>query len=203
MAEHSNSDKKHRDKPLEKLLDDAVDSADGDTVTINSLIENFGDRGFGPLLVLFGLIAATPPIGGIPTVPTIMGVLTILVAVQILFGRKSPWIPNFIGKRGVDKSKVEKMHDKLFSFAGRIDALIGARLETIAGDNMRYIVAIMCILLGATMPALELLPFAAILPASAIVMFGLALMARDGLLMLLALCASGGAVYLLVANVLM
>jgi len=203
MADPSNPDEKQSDKPLEKLLDDAVDSADGDTVTIHSLVKNFGDKGFGPLLVLFGLIAATPPIGGIPTVPTIMGVLTIIVAAQIVFGRKSPWIPDFIGKRGIDKSKVEKMHDKLLGFAGRIDALIGPRLEMIAGDNMQYVVAIMCIFLGATMPALELLPFAAALPAGAIAMFGLALMARDGLLMLLALLASGAAVYLLVTNVLM
>ncbi len=191
------------DKPLEDLLKNAEESADGDEVTIDALIEKFGDRGFGPFLVLFGLIAATPPIGGIPGVPTTMGVLTILAAVQIIFGRTTPWVPDFIGERGVAVSKVEKAHEKLSGIAEKIDSIVSRRLEMIAGDNMRYIVAIMCILLGATMPALELLPFAAALPAIGIAMFGLSLMARDGLLMLIALAVSVGAFYLVVTNVLM
>ncbi len=197
------SDPDDFDKPLETLLDDAVKSTDGDTVTISALVCNFGDRGFGPLLVLFGLIAATPPIGGIPGVPTTMGVLTVIVALQILLGRNTPWIPDFISKRGLKSSKVEKARDKLSGFASRIDRLIGPKLEFIAGNNMRYVVAAMCALLGSIMPPFELFPFAAALPAGAIAMFGLSLMARDGVLMLLALALSTGAVYLVVSQVLL
>ncbi len=187
-------------KPLENLLDEAIDSEENGDVTIGTLLSAFGSRGFGPLLCIFALIAILPPIGGIPGVPTSMGLLTMLIAVQILIGRRHPWAPGFIRRRGVSKGKVEKARDKAKGLLARIDALVGRRLTFATTRPAEWLAALCCMLLGFAMPPLELLPFAAALPASAILLFGLGLTARDGLLMLFGFAATGGSLYVVTTN---
>ena len=143
--------------PLEAMADDAVDAAQNGKVTIGDLLDSFGDRGFGPMLALCGLIAAIPPVGGIPGVPTTMGLLTVLLAGQIVFGRKMPWMPGFIRKLGVSKDKVEAARDKGQSIFSKIDSLIRQRMQWASGRAAAYVAALCCVLLGLMMPPLELL----------------------------------------------
>ncbi len=187
-------------RPLEALADQAVDSEKDGKVTIGDLIERFGNRGFGPMLVFFGLIAAIPPIGGIPGVPTSMGLMSVLLAGQMLVGRDHPWLPNFVRCRGVSVDKVEKARDKGKAVFSKVDALVSQRLEWAAGRTASFVVALCCVLLGLMMTPLELLPFAAAAPASAIVMLGLALTARDGVLMIIGFAATAASAALIAFN---
>ncbi|WP_448658188.1 exopolysaccharide biosynthesis protein [Sphingomonas sp. CJ99] len=182
------------DNPIEDLLDEAVDSAEDGKVTIGSLLDSFGNRSFGPLVSLFALIAIIPPVGGIPGVPTTMGVLIVLIAAQMLFGAKHPWVPKFLKELGVDQEKVEKTRDKAGKWAKRIDKLIGPRLSSLAGEAGQRIAAGCMVLTAAFMPPLELLPFAAALPAGAVLLFGLGIMARDGLLILFGYLLTAGVI---------
>ena len=49
-------------------------------------------RGFGPMLALPSFIACTP-IGAIPGIPSLAGATILLIALQILLGRRHPWLP--------------------------------------------------------------------------------------------------------------
>lgn len=181
--------------PLESLIEEAIDTADNGKVTLGSLLDAFGNRSFGPMISLFALVAIVPPIGGIPLVPTTMGVLTILFAGQILIGRQSPWVPARLKDMGFDKEKVEKVRDKAGKWLARIDALVDKRLSLFAGDIAQWFAAACCVMVACLMPPLEAVPFAAALPASAILLFGLGLTARDGLLMLIGFALTGAALY--------
>ncbi|QIG78927.1 exopolysaccharide biosynthesis protein [Stakelama tenebrarum] len=192
------ADRKKR--PLESLLDQAIEASENGSVSIGTLLDHFGNRSFGPVIATLSLFAIIPPIGAIPTLPTTVGVITILMAVQIVFGRKHPWLPAFIRKRSIGRDKVEKARKRLGSVLRRIDALIRPRVGWAAGGIATWLAAFCCMLLGAMMPPLELLPFAAALPGSAILLFGLGITARDGLLMLLGFMVSGAAAWLLLSN---
>ncbi len=50
-----------------------------------------------------------------------------------------------------------------------------------------YAIAILCIVIAATMPPLEVVPFAATSAGAALAVFGLALIANDGLVAVLAI----------------
>ena len=100
------------EKPLEDLLQKAIDSDENGEVSVGSLLDAFGSRSFGPVIALASLVAIVPPIGAIPTVPTSVGVITFPLAIQLVFGRKHPWIPGFIRRRGVDKAKFEAVQRK-------------------------------------------------------------------------------------------
>ncbi|SMP71332.1 Exopolysaccharide synthesis, ExoD [Desulfonatronum zhilinae] len=73
---------------LEQLLDRIEEVASGrNRVSLGSIVEAVGSRSFGPLLLLAGIILASP-LSGIPGMPTTMAVVVLLIAIQLLIGRK-------------------------------------------------------------------------------------------------------------------
>lgn len=83
-------------------------------------------RGFGPMLALPAFIAATP-IGAIPGVPTITGVTILLIAMQILLGRRHPWLPATIMKIEMDAERIEFLVNKMKPVAVRFDRFLMPR----------------------------------------------------------------------------
>jgi hypothetical protein len=57
----------------------------------------------------------------------------------------------------------------------------------LTGKVGTYVIALVCILVAATMPPLELIPFAATAAGAALTAFGLSLIAHDGVMVLIAL----------------
>ena len=174
-----------RDDPLENVLERAIEDIDGDKVTLGDVLELFGDRSFGPVITLLGLLTVIPPLGGIPGLPMVVGVVVILFSAQIIFGRKHIWVPGFIRKRSISKDKLKKADEKAKPWLKRIDNLISERLEVLTNSWSVYIAAIVVTFLALMMIPLELVPFVAGTPGAAIAIFGLAFVARDGVLMLI------------------
>ena len=67
-------EKAERERPLQTLLDEAIDAADGDELRVEDLLEAYGTRSFGPLIAILGLIALSP-IGAVPGIPALLGLL--------------------------------------------------------------------------------------------------------------------------------
>lgn len=176
------------------ILDRLRETADRhDRVTIGDVLEAFGDRSYGPALMLPALVEITP-IGGIPGVPTFLALVIALVAAQLLFGKKHLWLPAFIRNRSVKGEKLHRSADKLDKVAKRLDGWFHGRMPRFVRQPFPKVAAAIVIALACTVPPLELLPFASTAPMLAIIAFGLALLVRDGLLMLAAMALSAVAV---------
>jgi hypothetical protein len=158
-------------------------------VNVGDVVEALGNRGHGPFLLIPAVIDISP-VGGIPGLPTALGLVIALTAVQLLFGHQHLWLPGFLRNRSLSAGKVCKTVDKLRGLARRLDKWFHGRMPGLVRGPMIKLAALMCILLACTVPPLELLPFATTAPMAAIAAFGLALMVRDGLLMLTALALS-------------
>ncbi|RIJ29558.1 exopolysaccharide biosynthesis protein [Henriciella algicola] len=174
-----------RDKPLENVLERAINEIDGDTVTFGDVLDLFGDRSFGPIIVLLGLLVVVPPIGAVPGLPMIVGLVIILFTIQIIFGADRIWVPGFIEKRSISKEKLKAADKKTKPWLKRIDGLISQRITMLTGPWSVYASAVIVIFLALLMIPLELVPFAVAAPGAAITLYGLAIMARDGVLMLI------------------
>lgn len=173
---------------LEQLLDQISNTAaDRDRVSLDAILEAAGHRSFGPVLLVAGLVTLAPFIGDIPGVPTIMGMLVLLTAGQLLFRRKHFWLPRWLLKQSVSRDKLCKALKWLRSPARFIDRLSWSRLTMFIQGTGIYVIAIACIAIAAAMPAMEAVPFSANGAGAALTAFGLSLIARDGLLALLAL----------------
>lgn len=174
-----------RDNPLENVLERAINEIDGDKVTFGDILDLFGERSFGPVIVLLGLLVTVPPIGAIPGLPMIVALVIILFTVQIVFGAKRIWVPGFIECRSISKEKLKAADKKAKPWLKRIDGLVSERITMLTGRWSIYVSAIIIIFLALLMVPLELVPFAVAAPGWAVTLFGLAFMARDGVLMLL------------------
>ena len=168
----------------------------GAKVSVDEIVETFGARSFGPLLLLCGLLGMTP-VSAIPTAPTVLAVLVMLIAGQMVFGRTSIWIPRFIGKLSVKAERLTKAVKVSRKPAHVVDRVVCPRLHALTTPLADRLVAAVCVLVAVCVPPLELVPFAAFVPALAIFTFGVGLVARDGLVVLIALLLSAGALGLI------
>ena len=179
--------------PLENILKTAADDTPGDKVSFGDLLELWEDRTFGPIFTLLGLLIVLPPLGAIPGLPLIIGMVLILFAFQMMVGSTHPWVPETIENLSVSKKKVRKAHEKSQGVLQELDAWVTDRLSWAISQPARQIAAGVVMMLGLTLIPLEMVPFAVAVPGLAITMIGLAIFARDGLLMLLALGLSAAA----------
>jgi hypothetical protein len=184
---------------LTELLDRITSmAADSSTVSAGDVLDAIGRRSFSPVLLLAGLIMLAPIIGDIPGVPVLMGLVVIVVAIQMMLGREHVWIPSIIEKRSVSGRKLTRTVSWLEKPARFVDRWTKRRLEWLLQPVIVHVFAVSLILIAATTPALELVPFSANLAGLAITAFALAIFARDGLIALFAVLFSASVVALLV-----
>lgn len=191
-------------KNLEGVLDELKEANQPGRreVSIGDIRKAIGQRAYGPLLLVPGLIALTP-LGGIPTVPTILAVIVLLIAGQMLIGRRRIWLPQVLLRRSVKRERLDKSLKKARPVARFVDRFLKPRLTSLTTGAFAYVIAACCVALALIMPPLEIVPFAVMAPAAAIAAFGLALTSHDGALAVLAFFFSGVAFYFLVTGVLM
>jgi len=174
------------------VLDRLEQSAEGaEGVTIDAMLDSVGRRSFGPLILVPGLIAMSP-LSGIPTLPSILGVLVVLISGQMLLGRDHIWLPKRALERDVPKQSFLKGIRALRPVGHFVDRLIGPRLTFLTKGSGSIAVALVCLLIGATMPPLEIIPFLATAGGAALTLFSLSLIANDGLLALIGFTAVTG-----------
>ncbi len=188
---------------LEQLLDQLAETADSENQAISmaDIIDATGSRSFSPLLLMAGVVIASP-LGGIPVLPTLVAIIVGLVSVQMLMGRRHFWLPDWLLNRSVDKDKVIVTVSTLRRPARLIDRLIKPRLTGLIQDRGQQLIALVCILIALALPLMELIPFSALLAGIALTAFGLALVSYDGALVLLAHCTTLAIIVLLINGLL-
>ncbi|NMT62666.1 exopolysaccharide biosynthesis protein [Marinobacter orientalis] len=171
---------------IEELLDRIeAGSTDRSHVSIGEMMDSVGRRTFGPIVLMVGLILVTP-LSGVPGMPTLMGMLTLLTLGQVLIGRKHFWLPDFLVQRQIPRDKLVQGLEMLRLPARHIDRLIRPRLVFLVKGFGLYVMTLACMIIGVVMPATELVPFSSSIAGLALMMFGLAMISRDGFLALFA-----------------
>ena len=181
-------------------LDELLDRLEGPVAhegrtDVRTLVDTIGKPQFGPLLVVVGLAGVTP-LSAVPSVPSLLALCTALISVQLVFGRKTFWLPRFILDRHVTRGRLRTSTRLARKPARVVDHVLKPRFEFLTSGIATRLVALVVLLIAFAVPPLELLPFAAALPSLAILAFGLGLIARDGLLVFIALCISAASLFL-------
>ncbi|WP_322001457.1 exopolysaccharide biosynthesis protein [Marinobacter alexandrii] len=164
-------------------------------ISIGDLLAAVGQRSFGPVVLIAGLITISPLIGDIPGVPTLLGLVVLLTLGQLLFQRQSVWIPNKLSNRRVARETLIKGLDWMQQPACFVDRWTRPRLTWLVRGPGKYLMAVFCMLVAAAMPAMEVVPFSANGGALALMVFGMAMVVEDGLLALLGMTITGGTLW--------
>ena len=173
---------------------DILDSLDelsdeDDKVSLGQIMDAFGARTYGPMIMLPALLELTP-VGAIPGVPSFLALTIMVIAAQKMIGKRHPWLPGLISNRTISSDKLSRGSGKLRPMARFMDKYFHRRLKFMTRAPFAQIAAGLVILLCLTVPFLEVLPFASSVPMLAIAGFGLAVLVRDGVAMIVALLVS-------------
>lgn len=181
---------------LTETLDLIKQDVRGKKVAFGDVAESLNHRGFGPLLLAPALITILPT-GAIPGVPAISGLFITLVAVQILCGRKYPWLPARLRKFSFKRSKFIYAVRVVRPYTKKFDNILKPRLKFLSHISVRYFVAVLCLILALLMMAIGFVPMLPAILSLPILFFALGLSAQDGAMTLAGFVLTLGAAMLI------
>ncbi len=170
-------------------------------VSVGDIVSAVGERSFGPLVLIAGVVTLAPLIGDIPGVPTLMGLMVMLTLGQLVLRRNTVWIPSKLSRRTVSREKLTNGLRWMDKPARFLDRWTKQRMAWLVSGPGQYLMAIACMSVAAAMPLMEVIPFSANGGGLALTAFGLSIIARDGLLAILAMLVTGSTAWFILSNI--
>jgi hypothetical protein len=172
------SNKKKSDNRVRtsELLADIAAETSSDQVLLGEIIDRFGVRAFGLLLLFCALVGVIPA----PAGPgALSGGLLIAVAVQLLFAKKHPWLPLWLRKRGIPRSSITAFLKRFGPWLQKTERLCKPR--ALAAFQPHWIVLMGLLLIGHGVVLMLPIPATNIPLAFVVILAGIALIEDDGI----------------------
>ncbi len=174
---------------LAEVLRSALQLPEGANQDIGTLSREVGEKGFGLLLMILSLPSALPIPA--PGYSTPFGVAILLIAIQMLSGRRNLWLPRRIQGVQIPAGLAKRMAAAADKFLRATERWIKPRHEWIASPAGHAGLAIVVAVMAALM--MLPIPLTNTFPAMVIFLIGIGLAEEDGLLAIVAfaigLCA--------------
>lgn len=172
LNDQSLSEKTSASEVLECFVDTKKNK---DEFLFGEIKDALHERGFGLLLLFFSVPLAVPvPVP--PGVTTIAALPLLLLSLQILLGRKTPWLPLWLMRKKIRRRTLAKILSKSTPTLRRIERILKPRLLFISKNER--LVGLMCFIfsLNTAIPV----PFGNIFSAAGISIISLGFLSRDG-----------------------
>lgn len=167
--------------PTSAVLEELLNGAGEDHVTLAWLLDSLSERSFGIVMLILGLVALVPGASGI------VGVLLAIPAIQMMLGRRAPVFPGFIGRRRLPTRRLARLIARINPALRRMERVIRPRWPT-PFEATKRTVGLVVLVLGALL--LIPIPFSQIGPALVIMLLSFAYLEEDGVVLCLALAAA-------------
>ncbi len=148
-----------------------------DGLTLGGVLDRLDERAFGLIILILSIPCLVPALYG---VPQIIGVPIILLAGQLLVGRREPWLPGAMLRRNVPRSWLDRMAgfaDKRMRWLERLSRPRLIPLATGLGERVAAL-----FMIGATITII--LPMTNTVPSLALALIAVGLIQRDGVFVL-------------------
>lgn len=169
-------DKRHA---LSDVLDRLESLLEGESVTVQEIVESLGGRSFASLLLIFPLISASPA-SAVPGVTATVAAIVFILVGQMILGRESVWLPAFIRRRRISSAKLSRGIGWLRRPVGFVERYLKARLTFVLHRPWLYLPLGLILVLTLVMPFMELVPTSGSIASGIIALFAAGLLTRDG-----------------------
>lgn len=168
--------------------------ARAERVSLHDIIEHVEDSGgLAPVVFVLTLPVLLPlP----PGVSMVLALPLLLVAPQMIVGRKDLWLPEKLARQSIDREKLHKLFKRILPWIEKVERVAHPRLTFLTGRTGAALAGVAC-----TAMAIVLvlpLPFANLVPALTVCMLSLGVARRDGLMVLAGLAFLALAVVIVV-----
>ena len=175
-----------RSHALSDVLDRLEHSVRGESVTVQEVVAELGQKSFASLMLIFSLIS-TSPASAIPGITAMVAGIVFILAVQMILGRQCVWLPGFIRRRRMSKAKLCKGIGWLRRPVAFVERFLKARLVFLMHRPWLLVPLVLILLLTLAMPFMEVVPTSGSIASAVIALFAAGLLTRDGALVLVAL----------------
>ncbi len=161
-----------------------------EALKLREILAGLGRSLFGMLLFV-AILPAFLPVPGLAG--GLSGPLVVLVGVQLLAGRRRPWLPRFIAERGPTRSTLARFEQRIGPWLLRLERVVRPRLTALLDHRVATMfTGLLLVLLGVLL--VLPIPFTNYLFGALLLLYALALLERDGALMLVAWAAGIAAI---------
>lgn len=177
---------------LRAVLDTLCDGDPDEHLALRDLVGGLGRSTFGVLL----LVATLPAFIPIPGVAgALSGPLVVLVGLHLLVLLRKPWLPDFVARRGPQRStliRFDRVGDRWLRW---LERLVRPRLPAMIDHPLATVFTGLQLVLLGLLLALPI-PFTNFLFGGLLLLYALALLERDGILMLMSWLTGIVAIYI-------
>lgn len=164
---------------MRQLIDKTADSQ---TVTVGRILQAFGLRSFALLILVLSLLNVV--IFMVPLISVLFGLPMVVLAVQMVLGFRTPFLPPVIRHRAIPAEPLHKGLEKGIYWVEKINRVIKPRLTFLSEPALVRIHAFLALML-AVMVALPI-PVVNVPPALGLIALSLGILERDGYFIILA-----------------
>ncbi|HEY0293124.1 MAG TPA: exopolysaccharide biosynthesis protein [Hansschlegelia sp.] len=149
--------------------------SDRERVSVGAILDAFGDRAFGALLLVFALPNALPMP---PGTSAVLGAPLVFIAFQMMIGRPVLWLPRFITERSLKREDFATLAARIEPWIKRLERLLKPRAIALTSPIADRLTGAACFMLALIL--FLPIPFGNMPPAAAITAFALGMIERDG-----------------------
>jgi hypothetical protein len=165
-------------KRVSLVLRAVIETAPGDTISVREIIEAFGERAFGFVIILFSLPNCLP---APPGMNSVFGLPVLLFAVQLALGFKKPWLPRRILDKRFRVATFRKIIDVAEPRLQRVEKLLRPRHTALFGARGDRLIGVFAVILA--LCVILPLPGTNWVPSIALVILSMAILQEDGLVL--------------------
>ncbi|MCH9638555.1 MAG: exopolysaccharide biosynthesis protein [Betaproteobacteria bacterium] len=172
----------NKDRPTSEFLAIVVVKNRNDSMTIGEIKNILDERGFGVLMA----IAALPLCLPVPVPPgytTFFSIPLFIFSLQMIFGMRAPWLPEWIEKKSIKRESFEKLITRANPWLRKIEKHLQPRLTYISVHTWERIIGVFSFVfaLSISLP----IPLTNFPPGWGILIMSLGLLSKDGITILI------------------
>lgn len=173
----------HEHPTAADLVEEGWNALNGEYTNMGEFVDALGRANYAPLLILPAL-ALVSPLSGVPGFTTLCGVMIAGVSLQQIIHRSSIWLPRWIRRASLRTDRVRRVYRWFRIPAKWLDRVTRRRLRVLVTEPFLIVPQVLCLVCGAAMPLLEVIPFTSSILGVVIVFLAAGMFVGDGLLVL-------------------
>jgi len=177
---HDMDDSAPQPQPTSDLLIQLGHASESPEMSVGELLDALSDRAFGVAMLVLAIPVCIPFLYGVPQV---LSLPMLLIALQMVLGRHTLWMPEGLRARTFSRTEFGKMAARAKRYLGWGEAIARPRLSFLTGNGPERLfglfMSIFCVSI------LVPLPLTNTTPGIAVVIMAIGMIERDGLLIVL------------------